>query len=382
MARIRTVKPGHWNDRQLPMISLQAHLTWIGTWNFADDDGIFENDPHLIRSQIYPRRKDISIEMVTAWLSELEVQHFIVPFDFEGVPYYSIRTFKQHQKIDRPQPSKIPISELRRIFAELSTNVQGTISPVLYSNVEESKGIGDGKNLSGEAVPQSSDFINNDFKELQVPGSNAKKADQDAPPPATRKKKFQKPALHQLKTYFREYAGNPKKRCSWMPDQCDNEALKMYLHYEANGWVQGKGKPIVNWQATAAQWIIRQIDGTFSNTNTKQQQAPAAVPAANPVPRITKLQRDINYHFERYCENADFCTVISVDASEWDEISKAGLYELGEDDKQKVRDAANQYLIEKSYPATAENQKNYAKKFAVIDFFKRHQSQGNTAVFQ
>ena len=42
MPRIRTVKPEHWSDKQLSEITLPAHLFWIGTWNFSDDEGVFE----------------------------------------------------------------------------------------------------------------------------------------------------------------------------------------------------------------------------------------------------------------------------------------------------------------------------------------------------
>jgi len=137
MARIRTIKPTHWNDRQLTEISLQAHLLWIATWNFSDDKGVFENDTHLLKSQIFPRRTDIRIDQIRQWLDQLVKARFIIPFSFEGVSYYVSRTFETHQKIDRPQPSKIPTDVLSKVFDEHSSNDQRTISPVLYSIVKE-----------------------------------------------------------------------------------------------------------------------------------------------------------------------------------------------------------------------------------------------------
>lgn len=38
-------------------------------------------------------------------------------------------------------------------------------------------------------------------------------------------------------------------------------AEKFFYHYEANGWVQGKGKPIKNWKACVITWENRQNDG-------------------------------------------------------------------------------------------------------------------------
>lgn len=133
MARIRTVKPQHWSDKELSKISLQAHLLWIGLWNFSDDEGVFENDAILIKSQVFPRRNDVRIEQVSQWLDQLAKARFVIPFTFNGTGYYIHRTFKTHQKIDKPQESKIPSDTIRRILDEHSDSDRPCI-------VEESKG--------------------------------------------------------------------------------------------------------------------------------------------------------------------------------------------------------------------------------------------------
>src|SRR5688572_9402149 len=108
MARHRTIKPIHWSDKELANISLPAHLLWIATWNFSDDEGIFEGDVQLIRSQVFPRRTDIRTEQIEQWLGQLVTARFVIPFTYNGGGYYISRTFKTHQKIDKPQKSKIP----------------------------------------------------------------------------------------------------------------------------------------------------------------------------------------------------------------------------------------------------------------------------------
>lgn len=146
MARIRTVKPEHWNDNLLPNISLQAHLLWIGIWNFSDDKGVIENDAFFIKSQVFPRRKEIRLEQIEQWLDQLIQARFLVPFTYDGVGYYVSRTFLAHQKIDRPKPSKIPQDVLNEVIAYSSLDDQGRVvvasskcSAVEYSIVKDSK---------------------------------------------------------------------------------------------------------------------------------------------------------------------------------------------------------------------------------------------------
>lgn len=124
MARIRTIKPSHVNDKQLATVSLQAHLFWILSWCFSDDDGVLENDPLLLKSTLFPRRTDIRVEQVQQWIDQLVKARFMIPFTYDGDGYLLHRTFKIHQKIDRPQPSKIPSEIIQRLLDEHSTNDQ------------------------------------------------------------------------------------------------------------------------------------------------------------------------------------------------------------------------------------------------------------------
>jgi hypothetical protein len=138
MARIRTIKPSHVNDKELAKISLQAHLLWVLSWCFSDDEGVIENDPLLLKSQIFPRRTDVRVEQIQQWIDQLIQARFMIPFTHNGEGYLIHRTFQTHQKIDRPQESKIPQDVIRRTLDECSTNTRPCI--VKESIVKESKG--------------------------------------------------------------------------------------------------------------------------------------------------------------------------------------------------------------------------------------------------
>lgn len=168
MARIRTIKPQHWSDKALATMSFQAHLLWVGTWNFSDDAGVIEADLMLMRSNIFPRRKDVSIEQIGQWIEELVAAKFIIPFDYEDESYYLQRTFHVHQKIDKPQPSKVNSDIIRRMIDECSTIDRPCI-------VKESNSRVKGKESETHAQENPSDSPKKEKKKKKPPRS--------APPP-------------------------------------------------------------------------------------------------------------------------------------------------------------------------------------------------------
>lgn len=134
MARIRTVKPEFWDDEKMARLSLQSNLLFIGMWNFCDDTGVIRSGVSWIKSKVFPHREDLRVQDVTIWIQELENARLVVPFQFNDEGYYLIRTFSVHQRIDKPQPSKIPVSVLQSIFSEIpdcSENIPRTFLPVL-----------------------------------------------------------------------------------------------------------------------------------------------------------------------------------------------------------------------------------------------------------
>ena len=55
MTRIRTIKPEFWEDEKLANFSFAARLFFIGLWNIADDQGVFKNNPVLLKgTDIHP----------------------------------------------------------------------------------------------------------------------------------------------------------------------------------------------------------------------------------------------------------------------------------------------------------------------------------------
>ena len=118
MARIRTIKPEFWTSDQVMDVSRDARLLFIGIWNFADDHGRICLKPRTLKARILPADEDVTVADVERMVDELiqaglilEYWYPSVPERYQRVPQaqrYGMITGWHHQRIDRPQPSKLP----------------------------------------------------------------------------------------------------------------------------------------------------------------------------------------------------------------------------------------------------------------------------------
>lgn len=129
MPRIRTIKPEFYDDAKLCEVPVQARFLFIALWVFADDDGIVRGNAKWLKSKIFPYDDDLRVNSIENWMLSLTKAQMLVPFTFKGENYYCIRTFKKHQRIDKPYPSLIPkdiIDKVVASFDEHSTNIPRT----------------------------------------------------------------------------------------------------------------------------------------------------------------------------------------------------------------------------------------------------------------
>jgi hypothetical protein len=107
MARIRTIKPEFPQSESMGRVSRDARLCFIMLWTIADDAGRLRGNSRMLASLLYPYDDDAK-KLMDKWLAELEREHCIARYAVNGDSYVSICGWLDHQKIDRPSPSKIP----------------------------------------------------------------------------------------------------------------------------------------------------------------------------------------------------------------------------------------------------------------------------------
>ena len=153
MGRIRTIKPEFWTDEKVGELKRDERLLFLGLLNLSDDEGVLKATPAFIKGQIFAYDEDLTIADVRGWLECLVAAKMLIPFEYNGEKFFLIRTFKSHQKINRPTPSKIPINVLAGILNGDSLNTHGGISE---DSVPEGKGKEGKGNKEGKGMEENS----------------------------------------------------------------------------------------------------------------------------------------------------------------------------------------------------------------------------------
>jgi len=108
MARIRTIKPEFWEDEAVGLLSREARLLFLATWNLADDEGILRWSAAFVKANVFMYDDDINGNEVQAAMKELVDAGLIFPY-LGGRARQTMALvvhFLRHQRINRPQPSK------------------------------------------------------------------------------------------------------------------------------------------------------------------------------------------------------------------------------------------------------------------------------------
>lgn len=329
-------------------LSWPAEVFYRRLMSIADDYGRYEADAQLLRSFLYPKKIDkVSDSDVIKWLGEGSKAGLIRIYQVDNKDYLQIERFNQRLRAMRskyPPPSQddnvrhppaddsIPRPETNRNDSESETNKGAPPAP---SVIKKNEGKG-----------------------------------------------FLKPTVEELKDYFVLKIGDTRKPKHWPEDKCSNQAELMHDHYETNGWVQNKGKPVKNWQAACRNWIRRALAGDFQQPTpaAKEKQVQQKPVREDPGPQLSKIQEELNFMYGTWLDNNDNITVISVTADHYNYL-KTNHY-IGFSDEEAIeikRLAIGHMQLNK---LEGDNfMVSLMKKYGVLEFFKQLQKQDKDTVF-
>lgn len=108
MARIRTIKPSFFSSLTVADLPIPARLTFIGLWTYVDDEGRGVDDPRLVKAELWPLDDDTTTRKVESHLAAFAERGLILRYEFSGRRFLQVVGWKEHQRINRPMPSKHP----------------------------------------------------------------------------------------------------------------------------------------------------------------------------------------------------------------------------------------------------------------------------------
>lgn len=141
MARIRTVKPELWTDPEFVDCSTNARLLFVAALNFASDYGVLLDNPKQLKMLCFPGDSFDVADLVDELVAHNLWCRRVAP---DGAAVLIIRTFAQHQRVDKRQDGRWGDPATWAEFPDHSGNVPGTVDeqdatgrPVMEGNGED-----------------------------------------------------------------------------------------------------------------------------------------------------------------------------------------------------------------------------------------------------
>jgi hypothetical protein len=160
MARIRSVRPEFCTSLAIAELSLKTQLHFVRLWTHCDDEGRAVDDPRLIKGACWPLEDGVSFKDIKSMQDELAEKGRIVRYEVAGRPYFEVVNWHEHQKPNRPVPSKLPErdpSDCTSHEASVTTHVQHSEDSVsTHEHLTPVVVVGEGDGVVGGEVDRTS----------------------------------------------------------------------------------------------------------------------------------------------------------------------------------------------------------------------------------
>lgn len=116
MARIRSIKPEVRRSLTVGAWPREVRLAWVYLWGYLDDKGRGVDDMRLIVAECFPLDRDVTERKMERWIALMAEKPEHDPteapplcrYGVGGRHYLHAIKWREHQKINRPQPSRLP----------------------------------------------------------------------------------------------------------------------------------------------------------------------------------------------------------------------------------------------------------------------------------
>jgi len=151
MPRIRTLKPDHRQHRKVGALSDQHYRLWVSMILEADDEGRLVCDPSHLRAMTFGFQRKVTVAHVEDGVRRLAELGLVRLYRVASTWYADFHSWTDHQRINRPTPSKLPAFQDSAHVAGLngSLNIHGAFSESSLNAHAEFWQEGKGRELEG-----------------------------------------------------------------------------------------------------------------------------------------------------------------------------------------------------------------------------------------
>lgn len=148
MARIRSLHPGQATDEDYVSMSPMARLATLHIRCEADDNGVFEWKPLMLKMRLFPA-DDVDMAAI---LKEMQDCRQVTKFTVDGRDYGAIRNFAKWQRPRRPAPVH-PIPDNVRTYVGLEGSTPDNVRHEHDNDGKVSADVGGRRKEEGDSPP-------------------------------------------------------------------------------------------------------------------------------------------------------------------------------------------------------------------------------------
>lgn len=108
MARIRAIKPALYSSLKVSRWPVPVRWTFVGLFTYMDDAGRGVDEPRLVKAELYPLDDVMTPKRVNEHMAVISSDGPLCRYEVDGNAYCHLTAWHEHQRINRPTPSRIP----------------------------------------------------------------------------------------------------------------------------------------------------------------------------------------------------------------------------------------------------------------------------------
>lgn len=128
MARIRAVKPELRRSLTVGEWPIPVRYAWVLLWGYLDDLGRGVDDVRLIVADLFPLDREVTEKKMATWLEMMAKSGVLCRYNADDMRFLHAVKWADHQRINRPSPSRIPPCPTHDLLTEPSVSPHGGLT--------------------------------------------------------------------------------------------------------------------------------------------------------------------------------------------------------------------------------------------------------------